>query len=83
LSLCDNKGVAVFPSEFIKQCVNTYASEHGKPPKVLVVSKEDLIDWVLSSWAGNRPATVLGLTLITGDYLRPGEIDLAQGIAES
>jgi hypothetical protein len=83
MSIFDNKGLILFPYDFIKQCVETYTLEHGKPPKVLVVSNKDLIDWVFGSWAGKHPVTVLGMTLITGDYLKPGEIDLAQGIVES
>jgi hypothetical protein len=46
----------------------------------LVVSKDDMIDWCFSSFAGNRPAELLGMKVLIGDYLDAGEIDLAQDV---
>lgn len=80
MSLVNGKGVALFPLEWIKQCIATYTKEHGKAPKILVISEEDYIDYNLSCTLAQ--AGQLGVKVIHGSYLKPGEIDLAMGVKE-
>jgi hypothetical protein len=79
MSLITNTGINLFPAKFIKECIEQYTKTHGKSPKILVLSKEDLIDYKISCTL--PAAESLGLERITlGDYLKTGEIDLAMGI---
>lgn len=80
MSLFTDGQTAVFPLEFIKQCVKTYTKEHGKAPKILVLSEEDYIDFSLNCTLAQ--AGQLGLKVTHASYLKSGEIDLAMGIKE-
>lgn len=80
MSLVNGKGVSLFPLEFIRTCVKTYTKEHGKAPKILVISEEDYIDYNLNCTLAQ--AGQLGLKVTAGKYLESGEFDLAMGIKE-
>lgn len=83
MSLVDNKGTKLFPAAFVAECVAVYEGEHGYSPKTLVVNPDDLIDWCLSSFGGKRPTEIMGMQVLTGSYLEPGQLDLAAGVIES
>lgn len=77
MSLIRNTGVRLFPTQFVKDAIKTYTENHGKAPKVLVISSEDAIDYSFSSTMVK--ASVLGLDKIQqADYLESGEIELGQ-----
>ena len=79
MSFVDNTGIRVFPTSFIKDCIEKYTKSHGKKPKILVISSEDYLDYTLSCTM--LSAEALGLEkIIVADYLKPGEMDLAIGI---
>ncbi len=78
MSFVDGTGVSLFPLEFIKKCIATYTKEHGKAPKVLVIAEDDYLDYNLSCTLAQ--AVQLGVKITTGEWLKPGEIDLAMGI---
>lgn len=78
MSLVNGGGVALFPLEFLKECVATYTKEHGKAPKILVISEEDYIDFNLSCTLAQ--AAQLGVKVTTAKYLESGQFDLAIGI---
>lgn len=78
MSLVNGKGVALFPLEWLKQCIATYTKDNGKAPKILVLSEEDYIDYNLSCTLAQ--AGQLGVKVTTAKYLKSGEIDLAMGI---
>ena len=80
MSLVDGKGVSLFPLKWIKECIATYTKDHGKAPKILVISEEDYIDYNLSCTLAQ--AGQLGVKVTTAKYLKPGEIDLAMGIKD-
>jgi hypothetical protein len=65
----------LFPTEFIRQSVETYTKAHGNAPKILVISNEDYYDWTVS--ATIAAIKQFNLEVVTGDYLKSGEIDLA------
>lgn len=68
----------IFPTKFIKECIETYTKEHGKIPKVLCVSKEDYADWMIT--CSIVDSKKFDLEIIVGDYLEPGQFDFATGI---
>lgn len=78
MSFTDNRGTAVFPLKFIKECIATYTKEHGKAPKLLIMNPDDLIDYKLN--LSIEQVRQLGIKFTYGDYLKKGEIDLAMGI---
>lgn len=78
MSLGDNQGIVLFPNQFIIECIETYTKNHGKPPKILVASVEDITDWKLS--CSIQGASSLGVKIVPGKYLKSGQFDLAQGI---
>lgn len=71
---------ALFPTEWIKQCIATYTNDHGKAPKLLVLNEEDLFDYKLNR--SIEDVAQLGVKITYGSYLKRGEIDLAMGIKE-
>lgn len=76
MSLVENSGVCLFPTQFIKNCIEKYTKSHGKKPKMLLISPEDHIDYTISCTL--VPAESLGLEkIVIGHYLKSGEIDLA------
>jgi hypothetical protein len=77
MSFIKGGDIRLFPLKFIKECIATYEKNHGKKPKILVVSSEELIDWEIS--CSIHDAKVLDIEIKTGDYLKPGEYDLAMG----
>jgi hypothetical protein len=80
MSFCEGSGVSLCPLEFLKACVETYTRDHGKAPKLLVISEDDMIDWKLSgSFEG---LASLNLKVTTGKYLKPGQFDLCMGIKD-
>lgn len=80
MSFTDGKGVSLCPLEFLKECVEAYTQKHGKAPKLLVISEDDMIDWKLSgSFAG---LVSLKVEVTTGKYLKPGQFDLCMGIKD-
>lgn len=78
MSLCDGGTVAVFPEDLIREEMAKYRTERGKDPKVLGVSEDDLVDWIISSSACG--AARLGLTVYPCKDLKPGEFILAFGV---
>lgn len=80
MSFTNGKGVALFPTEWIKKCIATYTEDHGKAPKLLVVSEDDWIDYNLN--LSIHDAKKLGIEVTRGSYLKVGEIDLAMGIKD-
>lgn len=78
MSFTDGGSTAVFPLEWIKECIATYTEEHGKAPKLLVLNPDDYLDYKLNLSIGQ--AKQLGIKITYGDYLKKGEIDLAMGI---
>jgi hypothetical protein len=80
MSFTDGGKLAIFPLEWIKQCIATYTKEHGKAPKILVVNEDDFIDYKLTCTL--EQAGSLGVKVTHGSYLKKGEIDLAMGIKE-
>lgn len=78
MSLVDGKGVSLFPLKWIQKCITTYTKENGKAPKILVISEEDYIDYNLSCTLAQ--AGQLKIKVTTGEWLKPGEIDLAMGV---
>jgi hypothetical protein len=78
MSFTDNTGTAIFPTNFISQCVETYTKRNGKAPKLLVVNTDDYLDYQINRTIAS--ARGLGLEVTYGDYLKKGEIDLAMGI---
>ena len=77
-------GFSLFPLEFIKKSIATYEADHGKRPKLLVVSNEDWIGYAATYTLKSAQQTLnaIGISIITGDYLNSGEFDLAMGIKE-
>lgn len=73
-------GYSIFPLQFIKQCVETYTKDHGKAPKLLCVSEEDYMDWVITCTI--ESAKQLNLEMIRVPYLKAGQFDLAMGIED-
>jgi hypothetical protein len=71
----------VFPTEFIRQCVETYTKDHGKVPKILCANPDDIQDWIIT--ATISAVKQFNLTVVPGTYLKPGEIDLAMGVKPS
>jgi len=69
----------LFPAKFIERCIGQYTKDHGIAPKVLCANKEDYFDWLLTGSITNQ----FNLSIISVDYLRRGEIDLAAGINEN
>lgn len=55
-----------------------YFKEHNQLPKILVACWEDITDWRVTGSISN--AQQFNLEIITGDYLKPGEYDLAIGV---
>lgn len=78
MSLVNGKGVSLFLLAWLKECVAIYTKEHGKAPKILVLSEEDYIDYNLSCTLAQ--AAQLGVKVTTAKYLKSGQIDLAMGI---
>jgi hypothetical protein len=77
MSFIRNTGVCLFPTQFVKDAIKTYTENHGKSPKILVISSEDAIDFSLSCTMPS--AASLGLDKIQrADYLDSGEIELCQ-----
>jgi hypothetical protein len=70
----------LFPVEFIRQCIEIYIKDHGKPPKILVVSNIDMVDYTITC-SMQQVKSLLDiapdLKITTGYYLERGEIDLA------
>lgn len=67
-----------FPTEFLKECIETYKISHGKSPKILVASVEDIMDWKLTNTF--QEAKSLKIKVVEGKYLNPGEFDLAMEV---
>jgi len=69
----------IFPTEFIRQSVETYTKQHDKAPKILCANPDDIDDWIIT----NTIAAVkqFKLKVVPGLYLKSGEIDLAMEIA--
>jgi len=87
MSFMDNTGVKVFPKKIIDSFIEQYKEEHKCDPTILVVSEDDYLDWCFSSFAGRgvfgqEQPTYNGLTIIPGKYLKPGEIELAEGVKD-
>jgi len=78
MSFTNGGSVSLFPLEFLKKCVATYTKEHGKAPKVLVISEDDYIDYNLSCTLAQT--SQLKVKVTTGNWLKPGEFDFAMGI---
>lgn len=78
MSLFTDGQTKVFPLSWIKECIATYTKEHGKAPKVLIVSTEDYLDFAMNCTLAQ--SNQLGVTVTHGKYLKSGEIDLAMGI---
>lgn len=77
MSLLDNKGVSLFPTTFIKESIQAYTVKNGKPPRILVISSDDYLDYTVSCTM--LKASTLGVEKIQrADYLEPGEIELCQ-----
>lgn len=72
--------LSLFPLEWAKQCMATYEESHGKKPKLMVVSNEDYIGYLTTRTL--PPKDVLGIEIITGDYLNRGEVDFAMGTTD-
>jgi len=70
----------ILPVEFIRQAIETYTKNNGKAPKVLCVSNEDYADWVLTGTI--HGLNQFDLKVVTGDYLKTGEMDLAMGVKD-
>ncbi len=68
----------VFPTEFIKNSVETYTKQHGKAPKILCANSEDIDDWIITNTIS--AVKQFKLKIVPGDYLKSGEIDLAMEI---
>ena len=66
------------PIDFIKQCIETYTTDHGYAPKIICVSNEDYVDWHLTCTINS--INQFGLKIVVGDYLRAGEFDFAMDI---
>lgn len=73
--------VRPFPTEWARECMKTYENDHGKKPKLMVVSNEDWLDYFLSNTLKIAQDT-LGIRVITGDHLNKGEVDFAMGIKD-
>jgi hypothetical protein len=69
---------ALFPLAWIKQCIATYTKNHGKAPKLLVLSSTDYLDYKLN--LSLETAVQLDIQVTHADYLKQGEIDLAMEI---
>lgn len=80
MSFTDGKGIALFPLEWIKECIATYTKDHGKAPQLLVVNEDDYLDYSLSCTLAQ--AVQLNVQVTTGKWLKKGEIDLAMGVKE-
>lgn len=80
MSFTDGGRLAVFPLEWIKQCIAIYTKDHGKAPKILVVNEDDFIDYKLTCTL--EQAASLDIKVTHGSYLKKGEIDLAIAIKE-
>jgi hypothetical protein len=80
MSLFTDGQTKIFPLEWVKKCVETYAKDHGEAPKILVVSAEDYLDYKINCTLAM--AGQLNLQVTYADYLQSGEIDLASGIKE-
>ena len=79
MSLTTKDGMtAVFPLEWIKNCISTYTKEHGQEPKILVLSTEDYLDYSLNGSLAQ--VNQLNVKVVNGIYLKKGEIDLAMAI---
>ncbi len=48
MSFNDGTGVKIFPAAEIRELVTKHTLEHGKPPKTLVISQDDYLDYRLS-----------------------------------
>jgi len=75
----------VFPLGYIRECIKTYISDKGKPPKLLVVSNIDFINYNITRTLGQYKQLrdiAPELEVTTGDYLDKGECDLALGIKD-
>ena len=80
MSFTTGTGLAIFPTEWIRQCIATYTKNHGKAPKLLVLAEDDLLDYKLNMSIND--VMKLGIQVTSAPYLKPGEIDLAMGIKE-
>jgi hypothetical protein len=80
MSFTDGGLLAVFPLEWIKDCIKIYTEDHGKRPKLLVFNEDDYLDYKLN--LSLVQAKGLNIKITTGAYLQKGEIDLAIGIKE-
>jgi len=72
---------SIFPLEFIKNCIETYTKDHGKAPKILCVSDEDYMDWVITTTI--RSAKQLNLEMVRVKQFKPGEFDLCMEIVDN
>lgn len=80
MSLFTDGQTKLFPLAWIKECIETYTKEHGKAPKLLVLSTEDYLDYSVN--CSLAQVKQLNIQVTYGDYLESGEIDLAMGIKE-
>lgn len=78
MSFTDGGSLAMFPLDWIKECIAIYTEDHGKAPKILVLNEDDFIDYKLN--LSIHQSKQLGLRITSGSYLEKGEIDLAMGI---
>jgi hypothetical protein len=72
------QSTAIFPSDWIKECIATYTKDHGKEPKLLVLNEEDYLEYSINGTMSKN----LGVKVTCAPYLKRGEIDLAMGIKE-
>jgi hypothetical protein len=76
MSFVRNSGVSLFPIDFIKGKIQEYTTKHGKPPKILVLASEDVIDFSLT-WMP-KPQHLGVEKIQRANYLKSGEIELCQ-----
>ena len=85
MSLVTNDYVNVFPEQQLREAIERYIKDKGQPPKLLVFSKEDYLDYKVTctlQQAVQLRDIAPELMVTYGSYLKPGEIDISMGIAE-
>lgn len=81
MSYLDGTGTSVFPLQFVKESIASYTVKHNKPPKVLLVSSTDFLDYKLNCTLPSPAA--LGLEEIScGSDVNEGEFYLGAGFKE-
>ena len=80
MSFTNGTGLALFPTEWIRQCIATYTKDHGKVPRLLVLAEDDLLDYKLN--LSINDVMKLDIQFTSAPYLKPGEIDLAMGVKD-